>query len=119
MDYYTILERMGRDIFACLGPGHSERVYQNALIHELADAGISFESERDLPITYKGRYVGTVRADLILNNEFVLELKAVLNTPHDAEQQCRTYMRLTHIQQGMVINFPTRESGTLYFGRVQ
>ena len=111
------LEGIAQDVLLKLGAGHTESVYHNALKIALQIAHLKFESERDLPISYEGLYVGTVRADLIVEGELVIELKASTGSGDavvsDAEAQCQRYMVETGITKGLVLVFPKRRDGHL------
>ena len=115
------IHKLADEVLEALGAGHTESVYHNAMKVGLQDEGFPFESERDLPITFRGRYVGTVRADIIVDKRIVIELKASLGTDtsvSDAMEQCRCYMKETKITQGIVIVFPKREKGSVVFKQV-
>jgi GxxExxY protein len=105
-------ERLANDVLLKLGAGHTESVYHNALKAAMQIAHLQYESERDLPISYEGFYVGTVRADLIVEKRLVIELKAATGSGDallsDAEAQCRRYMSETRIPNGLVVIFPKR-----------
>lgn len=90
VNLYEEVARAARVVYAALGPGLSEVVYQNALCLELTPP---VERERVLPVFFKGSYVGTVRPDIVLDGRVVIELKAVarLNESHQA-QTC-AYLR--------------------------
>src|SRR5688572_20670121 len=60
-----------------LGPGFLESVYQKALLYELAKASFKVESDKPIQVRYDGVIVGDFKADLIVNDELVVELKAV------------------------------------------
>jgi GxxExxY protein len=68
--------------------------------------GVQYESERVVPIPFEGHIVGNVRADIIINNEIVLEFKAIKALNDAAECQLRNYLRLTGLNVGYLINFP-------------
>jgi GxxExxY protein len=105
------IKNIAADVHEKLGAGHTESVYHNAMKIGLHDARISFETERDIIINYMGRYAGTVRADLIIENTIVVELKSSSGSDaivDDAEEQCRIYMKETGIDRGIVIVFPKR-----------
>ena len=109
---------LAKEVLATLGAGHTESVYHNAMKVGLQDDGFPYESERDLPISFRGRYVGTVRADLIVNKQIVVELKAIAGSDQgvsDAMEQCACYMRETKFTTGVVIVFPKRDNGALVF----
>jgi GxxExxY protein len=100
------LPAIARKIWETLGPGFSERVYHNAFEVELRLRGIPYETERILPITYEGHNVGNLRADLIINGQFIVELKSTTKLKDEFENQARNYMRLTGIPSALLINFP-------------
>jgi len=110
------IKNIAADVNEKLGAGHTESVYHNAMKIGLHDARISFETERDIIINYMGRYAGTVRADLIIENSIVVELKSSSGSDavvDDAEEQCRIYMKETSIHRGIVIVFPKRNKFNL------
>ena len=89
-----------------LGPGLLESTYQQCLAHELRLAGISFETEHPQPVSYKGLELECgYRIDLLIESEIVVELKAVaeLLPIHDA--QLITYLKLSKLRQGYLMNF--------------
>ena len=87
------------------GPGYLEEVYKNALMVELEAAGLRAEKEVPIAVTYKGVQVGDYRADIVVENRLILELKAVvaLNAAHEA--QLVNYLTATGIDDGLLINF--------------
>lgn len=105
---------LAKEVYTALGSGHTESVYHGAMKVGLHDMALKFETERDLPVTFRGRYVGTVRADLVVENSLVIELK-ITGKVEDAEDQCRQYMKLTGIQRGLVILFPKRDETRIVF----
>jgi GxxExxY protein len=116
------IRTLSEEVFAALGAGHTESVYHNAMKIGLQDLGLQFETERDLPITFRGRYVGTVRADLIIEKRLVIELKACHGADtvvSDAEEQCRLYMKETQISSGIVVIFPKRVGGKLVIKKIE
>ena len=88
-----------------LGHGFLESVYQRALAHELALAGLSVEREKSFRIIYKEAEVGIYAADLIVNGQVIVELKSVdaLGSAHTA--QCLNYLKASDIKIGLLINF--------------
>lgn len=109
---------LAKEVYTALGSGHTESVYHGAMKIGLHDIALKFETERDLPVTFRGRYVGTVRADLVVENNLVIELK-ITGKVEDAEDQCRQYMKLTGIQRGLVIMFPKRDENIIVFRNVR
>ena len=109
---------LAQDIWSTLGPGYSERVYHNAFEIALREAGLSYETERILPIMYHGHNVGNLRADLIVSGQFILELKSVAKLKDEFRNQIKNYMRLTGLKAGVLINFPDK-SGALEFEKFE
>jgi GxxExxY protein len=94
------------DVHRTLGPGLLEVVYKAALRRELTQAGIPHETEQAFPIVYKGEPLDcTLRADLVIDNTVIVEVKSVqqLNAIHEA--QLLTYLRVSGIPLGLLMNF--------------
>jgi GxxExxY protein len=91
-----------------LGCGFVETVYRNALAHELREAGISFECHPALSVMYEGVEVGVFQADLIIDGNLIVELKAVetLTSAHSA--QLVNYLAATKIDSGLLLNFGSK-----------
>ena len=91
------------------GPGLLESVYEEALVWELTQRSIAIDRQVRLPIPYKGRTLASpLRIDLIAGGKVIVECKAV--TAHNIifEAQILTYLRLTSLKLGMLINFGER-----------
>jgi len=88
-----------------LGNGFLERVYHNALVHELTINGLTVESHKALDVHYKEAVVGDYVADLLVEGVVLVELKAVkeLDSAHLA--QCLNYLKATGLQLCLLINF--------------
>jgi len=88
-----------------LGAGFLEKVYENALAHELRKAGLAVEQQRGLTITYDGIVAGEYVADLIVERALLIELKTVtaLNEAHHA--QCINYLKASGLKLGLLLNF--------------
>jgi len=92
-----------------LGPGLLESTYEACLAFELVERGVGFERQRGLPVIYRGRRLECgYRIDLLVERVIVVELKAVdrLEPIHTA--QVITYLRLSHLRVGLLINFNVR-----------
>jgi len=112
----AIIRGIALEILDTLGAGHTESVYHNAMKVGLQDANLKFETERDIILRFRNRYVGTVRADIIIENRLVIELKASFGgdtAVSDALEQCRIYMKETSTPSGIVLVFPKRVGGNL------
>lgn len=108
------LRQFANEVYASVGAGHLESIYHAAMAVELRLAGVSYESEQVMPVTHKGQYIGTVRADIIVNKECVLEFK-ISGKLDDAKQQARQYMKLQGIRFGFVVMFPKSDGGSIQF----
>ena len=91
------------------GPGLLESVYEEALTWELGQANLSVQRQVQLPIPYKGQVLATLlRIDLIVNELVIVECKATSHYNTIFEAQALTYLRLTGLKLGLVINFGER-----------
>ena len=93
------------EVHRLLGSGFLEAVYENALAHEFGLQGISFTRQTHLPVSYKEIVVGDYYADFIVDQQVILEIKAVskLNSAHEA--QAHHYLAATGITLAILINF--------------
>ena len=82
------------DIFNELGPGYNEVVYHKAFEVGLRLNNINYQSEIVTPVFYKGHNIGHGRVDILVNNNFIIELKAIGNFNNDtANTQIKNYMK--------------------------
>jgi GxxExxY protein len=89
-----------------LGPGLMENIYEKCLIHELKTNYLSVESERKVPVFYKGIEMKCgLRYDIMVEKLILLELKSVATMLPLFEAQLLTYMKLLKIPKGILINF--------------
>jgi len=100
------VEALAKQIYSQLGPGYSERVYHNAMEVLLRREGVSYESERIVPIPFEGHVIGNLRADIIINNEIVLEFKSIKTLNDAAELQAHNYLHLMSLKTAYLINYP-------------
>lgn len=108
-----ILKELSEGIIGCaiavhkqLGPGLLETAYETCLAYELEQQGFGVERQKPMPLRYKTINMECgYRLDLVINNQIILEIKAVdhLLPVHDA--QLLTYMKLADCRLGMLINF--------------
>ena len=92
-----------------LGPGLLESVYHRCLAHELCLSNIRFKSEVPLPVHYKEISLDCgYRIDMIVEDQVILELKAVKQFQDVYTAQILTYMKLAGIKTGLLINFNVR-----------
>ena len=89
-----------------LGPGFLEAVYQEVMEIELGLKGISFESQKLLPINYKGNLLRKEYiADLVCFDQIIVELKALERLSGKEEAQILNYLKATGLRVGLLINF--------------
>lgn len=88
-----------------LGPGFLEKVYENALAHELRKAGLVVAQQHPIPVHYDGVQVGDFVADLLVAGTVLLELKAVPEHSDFFTAQCLNYLKATHLPVCLLINF--------------
>jgi GxxExxY protein len=93
------------EVHRALGPGLLERAYLLALCAELAYEGIDFERERSVPLQHRGVDVGTYIPDLIVERKAIIEVKAVPNLDPIFTAQLLTYLRITNLHVGLLLNF--------------
>ena len=93
------------EVHRTLGAGLLESVYEDALCIELDLQNINYERQKLIELNYKGRRISNLVADLIIENSVVVELKSVqaLESIHTA--QVLTYLKLTNLRTGLLINF--------------
>jgi len=93
------------EVYNELGDGFLESVYENALYIVLTGDGLCVERQKDIGVFFRGKVIGDFKADLIVNEKVILELKAVrtLNPAHEA--QLINYLKATNIEVGLLLNF--------------
>ncbi len=107
------LNEMAYEIVGCaievhkqLGPGLLESVYEECLIEEIKRKGFLVESQERLPLIYKGKLLkAEFKLDIVVNNCIIVELKAVDEIHPVHKAQLLTYLKLTGIAKGLLINF--------------
>jgi GxxExxY protein len=87
-----------------LGSGFLEKVYENALILELRDRGLKAETQLPLKVFYKENLVGDYIADILVEDQVIVELKAVEKLEKIHEAQLLNYLRATGIHIGLLVN---------------
>lgn len=96
----------GIEVHRELGPGLLESIYEACLALELDLRGIAYQRQKSIPLTYKGRSLASdLRIDLLVENEVIVELKAAERLLPVHEAQLLTYLRLTNIRVGLLMNF--------------
>ena len=94
------------EVHKILGPGLLENTYKQCLAHELKLNNIKFEVEKELPIIYKKIKLELgYRIDLIIENKLIIELKSIENLLPVHHAQIISYMKLSNVKTGLLINF--------------
>ena len=88
-----------------LGPGLLESIYEKALCYEFGAIGLRYKNQVVIPIIYKGVNLGEHRIDLLVEDEIIVELKAVDRNDPLFVAQLLSYLRLAHKKLGLLINF--------------
>jgi GxxExxY protein len=97
--------RIFYDVYNELGYGFLENVYQNAFFIELQSKGFHVEPQKAIDVFYHNQVVGKYKADLIVNNLIILELKAVEALVPEHELQLINYLKATDKEVGLLLNF--------------
>ena len=100
------IEDMMKEIYSELGPGYSERVYHNAAEVYLREKRVPYESERQILVRFRGHVVGQLRADIIIDDTTIVELKAIRALTDGMELQAQKYLDLTGLRTAYLVNFP-------------
>ena len=94
------------EVYKDLGPGLLESVYEEALVYELQKKGLRFERQKDVPVIYKGiRLNSSLRLDLLIEDKVIVELKSVQELKDVHYKQLMTYLKLSHLYVGLLVNF--------------
>ena len=89
-----------------LGPGFSESIYHNSLKVVFDENGLSYQTEKSFNISFRGKHVGKLRIDLIVEDRVVIEIKALTgNIPTVFELQVLSYLKASGHKVGLLINF--------------
>ena len=93
-------------VHRALGPGLLESAYEGCLVYELASSGLQVERQRELPVVYRGARIECgYRLDLVVEGAVIVELKAVAELTALHHAQMLTYLRLSGLPVGLLINF--------------
>ena len=94
------------EVHRALGPGLLESAYESCLAYELSERGLFVERQKGVPITYKSVEVDAgFRIDLLVDKKIIIELKAVESIAPIHKAQLLTYLKLTGLKVGLLMNF--------------
>lgn len=92
-------------VYNTLGYGFLEKVYENAMFHELTVMGLEVKRQHPIIVFYDGIEVGSYYADLIVEGLIILELKAAESICDEHEYQLVNYLKATDVEVGLLLNF--------------
>ena len=102
-------------VHSALGNGFQEVIYQRALAIEMAIDGLKFDREKEMPIFYRGENIGTRRVDFFVEDQIMVELKALIKLEDVHIAQAMNYLEAYDMKIGLLINFGAK---SLEFKRV-
>ena len=95
-------------VFNALGPGLLESVYEIALAHVLTEIGLDVKRQVELPVIFEGiKLDGGFRIDLLVNDLVIIEIKSVEDLRSVHHKQLTTYLKLSNLKLGILVNFNT------------
>ena len=108
-----VFDELSRKVIGCaievhrhLGPGLLESAYEQCMAHELSMARIPFRTQVALPIQYKAIHIDCgYRVDMLVDDQLIIEIKSVDKIIGIHEAQLLTYMKLSQIRLGLLMNF--------------
>lgn len=100
-----------------LGPGFLEKVYENALIHELKKAGIKVQAQKSIEVWYDGVVVGEFVVDLLVEDQILVELKACSGLSDHHSAQALNYLAATGLKTCLLLNFGSHKVEVRRLGR--
>ena len=92
-----------------IGLGHKEQVYHNALAIELKNAGLTYESKKNLPITYEGQNIGIYQPDFVIEDKILVELKALPEIGKPQIEQAWSYLKECDYKLALLVNFGSKD----------
>lgn len=102
----TVIVDASLKIHRALGPGLLEHVYEATLAYELSRRGLTALTQQDVPVIYEDIQIDLgFRPDIIVNNKVIVEVKSIAAVAPVHLKQLRTYLRLTGMHLGLLINF--------------
>jgi|SRR6185437_3029886 len=93
------------EVSRALGAGFLEKVYERALICELGLRGVRARAQVSFRVCYKGQYVGEYLADLVVEDEVIVELKCIERFANEHLAQCINYLKASGLSVALLINF--------------
>jgi len=93
-------------VHSALGPGFNEGIYHNALKIALEEDGLRFQTEKSFNVSFRGKHIGRLRLDLVIEDKVIVEVKALTGSlPALFELQVLSYLKASGRKVGLLINF--------------
>lgn len=106
-------------VYNSLGPGLLESVYESALAYELRERGFGVQTQVPVPVIYNSVKLDLgFRADIIVEKKVIIEIKSVENIAEVHHKQILTYLKLTGMKLGLLVNFNTEDITHSIFRKV-
>ena len=106
-------------VYNTLGPGLYESVYVTALSYELQQLDLSVKTEVPLPMVYEGiKFEAGFRIDILVNDKLIIEVKSVENLAEVHHKQVLTYLKLSGLKLGLLVNFNSPNIADSIFRKV-
>lgn len=93
------------EVHRILGPGLLESIYEQALCHELKLRGLSVQQQCSVDVSYKGIVIKGQKLDVLVENQIIVELKALSSLPEVAVAQRLSYLKATGVKRALLLNF--------------
>lgn len=93
------------DVYNSLGGGHPEKYYQNALSEAFSRRNLSFRQQTSFPLNYKGKIVGRIFLDFLIENKIIVEIKKGNRFSKTHIDQVMEYLKLSNLKLALLINF--------------
>jgi GxxExxY protein len=106
-------------VYNILGPGLFESVYVLSLVHELQQLGLLVKMEVALPMIYEGlKFEAGFRIDILVNEKVIIEVKSIENLAEVHHKQVLTYLKLSGLRLGILVNFNCNDISKSIFRKV-
>jgi len=96
------------EVHNVLGSGFLEKVYEGALVKEFGFRNIAVETQKEINVSYKGEVIGSYFADIVVDGQIIIELKAVSALLPLHEAQLLNYLKATGIKVGLLVNMGSK-----------
>ena len=95
-------------VYNALGPGLLESIYESALCYQLRKDGLKVENQVKLPVVYDGQVLPVdFRLDVLVEGKVIVELKSVVEMKEVYNKQLLSYLKISHLRLGLLVNFTT------------